>query len=596
MISYLLRPRESSSTSSLSNPAQWLMDFVGGSAKTRAGVAMDASTALTYSAVFACVRVIGDAMGSMPWRVLKSVPKGRQELRKHRLWPVVHGEFNPEMGAFQGKSSLIHYSLLWGNGYAEIIRNVIGEPIGLSLIESPRVEVVRSGAGDIVYKVRPAVAPSVNDDDDSVVIRSADMFHLRGPGDGLKGWSTIALARDSFGLGLAMERFGATWFGNGARPAGFLKHPGKFDPNKGGAEAIRKSFNAIMGNGPDSAHQVGVLEEDMSYVAVGVPPEDSQFLQSREHQLPEVCRWFNVPPSKIFDLKHAHYRNIEHLSIAFGSDTLAPWAARMEEEADRKLLTREERAGGVYTKFNLNSMMRGDSSTRAAFYKSMRDLGCYSPNMILAKEDENTLGEKGDVLLVPMNMQRLEIAAGIEEPEPGHVPAPPPENAPPPGRGGPPGDGGPITEQAKVSASMVIADAVNRLMRKEINAVGRAVKRPGSFEVWADRWYSPSGEFAGNAREAMESPIVALAQMVAVDHGVKFGGIVEVDTAQAVETISARYIRQSRDQIEEAFASEAIPELFDQWRVRRAAEFAEGATDEIADIVLGIAQLAGANQ
>ena len=220
-------------------------------------------------------------------------------------------------------------------------------------------------------------------------MHAEDMIHLKGLGpDGLCGYSVCQFAAESLGLSLAAQEYGASFFGNSALPSGVLKHPAALKPEA--AKHLKESWQEVHG-GSGRAHGVAVLEEGMAWEAITIPPEQAQFLQTREHGDLDICRWFRMPPSKIAILKDAHYNNMEHENLNYVVDTLTPWLVRWEQEMNRKLLLGTD----FYAKHEVRSMLRGDHATRAAYYKDMFLVGAYSPNDILELEDMNPY-EGGD--------------------------------------------------------------------------------------------------------------------------------------------------------------------------------------------------------
>lgn len=392
---------------------------------TPAGQYVDQSTAETYSAVWRCVRVISSSVAQLPWKVYRKTARGKKEEDAHPVAWLINTQPNPEITAFRFKRQMVRDALLWGNGYCEIERDTMGRPMWLWPIEPQRVRVERNESADVVYRVTSQGRPEVT-------IPAADMLHFRGPDDdGMVGTSVIAKAKNSIGLGLAMEQFSATFFGNGGHVSGALKHPGKL--SKEAKTNLRESF--VKSHSGRNAMTPMVLEEGMDYVRIAVPPEDAQFLGSRQHQVIDICRWFGVPPHKLGDLGRATWNNIESQSIDFVTDTIVPWTCNFEEEVNIKLFGRQQR-GVLYTKFTLAALLRGDTKSRFDSYAVGRQWGWLSANDVRALEEMNPIAN-GNTYLVPANMTTAEKikeapapgTAGPQPPEP--EPAEPPEPVPP---------------------------------------------------------------------------------------------------------------------------------------------------------------------
>jgi HK97 family phage portal protein len=392
--------------------------FVPGS--TQAGVFVTPETALTYATVWACVRVVADSIAQLPWKTYQKAPRGKKDVSPDKnvvAW-LLQVQPNPETTPFRFKRLLAMHVLTRGNAYTEIERDTAGRPMWLWPLHPDRVTPRRWDSGELYYEVR-------NNAREVVEIPAEDMLHFRGLGDDdLSGMSVIEYAKESIGLGVAMDRFGARFFKNGTHMGGVIKHPKQL--GKDARENIEKSLKQRAGG--ENQNSMLVLEEGMTYEKIGIPPEDAQFLESRQHQVVEICRWFRVPPHKVQDLSRATWNNIEHQSIEFVTDTICPWTVNFEEEVNVKLFGRTNR-GVYYTKFSLNALLRGDAAGRSALYASGRQWGWLSVNDIREWEEMNGIGKAGDQYLVPTNMTTPE---GIDkqmdlltDPQPDSIPVPP---------------------------------------------------------------------------------------------------------------------------------------------------------------------------
>lgn len=369
-------------------------------APSTAGIKVTPQNALQFSAVFACVRIIAETIGPLSWHVFEKNGTERLERRDHPIDFLIHDEPNHEITANIFKEILIAHGNTWGNGYAEIERNLSGKPIALWPIEPHRVTVKRNENGQIYYEI-------YQDDGTNYRLNPENVFHLRGLGyEGIVGYSPIRLAQESIGLGIAMEQFGSSFFGNGAHLSGVLEVPGKLD--EPAYKRLRESWNEMY-RGTQNANKTGILEQGTKFSKISVPPEEAQFITSRQFQITEIARWFRVPPHKLAELSRATFSNIEQMAKEFVDDCIIPWVSRLEVEGNRKLLTREERVGGLYTKINLRGLLRGDAQSRSAFYQTLMDRGVYSINEVRALEDENPV-TGGDIRMVPLNMVSLDQA------------------------------------------------------------------------------------------------------------------------------------------------------------------------------------------
>ncbi len=295
--------------------------------------------------------------------------------------------------------------LLWGNAYAQIVRNGRGEVLGLYPLMPNKMKVDRDERGNLYYEYsRTTEDANTLGKKQKVILRPTDVLHIPGLGfDGLVGYSPIAMAKNAIGLAIATEEYGAKFFANGATPGGVLEHPGIIkDPQK-----IRDSWNAAY-QGSANAHKVVVLEEGMKYQSIGISPEQAQFLETRKFQINEIARIFRVPPHMVGDLEKSSFSNIEQQSLEFVKYTLDPWVVRWEQAMTRVLLLDSEKPR-YFIKFNLEGLLRGDYQSRMNGYAIGRQNGWMSANDIRELEnlDRIPAEEGGDLYLINGAMTKL---------------------------------------------------------------------------------------------------------------------------------------------------------------------------------------------
>lgn len=463
-----------------------------------AGVRVTEDTALTLGAVFACVRLISEDIAGLPWHVHEKMKNGGSvEVPEDPSDWLLHTQASPETPAFQWRETILAHALTWGNGYAEIERDGAGRPVWLWLITPDRVMPFRDG-GEIWYEVtNPTGGPTY--------LPPEDMFHLRGLGfDGLVGYSVIRLAARSIGAGIALDQSTADLFANDSTPGGTLNHPGKLSNEA--RERLKTDWERRH-MGPLNRRRVAILEEGLTWVQTGLPPEDSKLIEQRQFTPADVARWFRVKPHKIGDLTRSTYSNIESENTSHVTDTLLPWGRRLETEANIKLFGRTNR-GRRYTKVDFRGFLRGDTTARWQGYKDGLSTGVYSINDVLALEDNNPIGPDGDKRFVPLNMQLLE-KAGEEPPKPvlpvGRPPNPDDPEADPEAEGedAPPEEPKPEPELAPrpgnavaLALLPVFEDACRRLLRVETERAKGAIKGgPEKAAAWFDKmradhsWY-----------------------------------------------------------------------------------------------------------
>ena len=360
--------------------------FLGG---TASGKYVTERSAMQMTAVYCCVRILSEAVASLPLQFYRYTDDGGKEKAvEHPLYFLLHDEPNPEMTSFIFRETL--YPLM-----------------------PDRMKVDRDEHGRLYYEY------TVYDSDDvdgrkgtnkvgrTVRLQPHDVLHIPGLGfDGLVGYSPIAMAKNAIGLAIATEEYGSKFFANGAAPSGVLEHPGTIkDPSK-----VRESWQATFG-GSGNANKIAVLEEGMKYTPISISPEQAQFLETRKFQIDEIARIFRVPPHMIGDLEKSSFNNIEQQSLEFVKYTLDPWVSRWEQAMVRALLTPDEKKK-YFFKFNVDGLLRGDYQSRMNGYATARQNGWMSANDIRELEnlDRIPAEQGGDLYLINGNMTKLEDA------------------------------------------------------------------------------------------------------------------------------------------------------------------------------------------
>jgi HK97 family phage portal protein len=245
------------------------------------------------------------------------------------------------------------------------------------------------------------------------------MFHLRGMGESVVGMNVIAYAAESLGWAKAVQMFGAGFFGEGATPAGVVMMKKPLTPD--GLAALKKEFQRVY-SGAKNAGKTAFLDNDMEYKPLTVDPDKGQFIETNQFLIDEVCRWFGVPPHKIYKLLNATFSNIEHQSIEVVTDSLRPWSHRFEDEAKFKLLGNNR--AGYSNKINLKGLLTGDTKTRLDWYRGLREIGVLNADDILRLEDMPLIGEAGGGEKRVMQSQYTTLDKIGEIPTPVNGPAP----------------------------------------------------------------------------------------------------------------------------------------------------------------------------
>ena len=396
--------------------------------RTTSGKPVNERTAMQTTAVYACVRILAEAVASLPLHVYEYQDDGGKKLvHDHPLYYLLHDEPNPEMTSFVFRETLMSHLLIWGNAYAQIIRDGAGRVLGLYPLLPDKMEVQRDDKGNIYYVY------SRNSDENpmfkeygNIKLKAEDVLHIPGLGfDGLIGYSPIAMAKNAVGMTLACEEYGASFFANGANPGGVLEHPGVLkDPSK-----VRESWNSVY-RGVSNAHKIAVLEEGMKYQQIGIPPEEAQFLETRKFQINEIARLYRIPPHMVGDLDKSSFSNIEQQSLEFVKYTLDPWVIRWEQSLQRSLLLPGEK-GKYFIKLNVDGLLRGDYQSRLNGYAVGRQNGWFSANDIREMENMNPIPDEegGNLYLINGAMTKLADAGAFAKTDTGQQNAPAQENS-----------------------------------------------------------------------------------------------------------------------------------------------------------------------
>ena len=384
--------------------------YMGG---TTSGKTVTERSAMQMTAVYSCVRILAEAVAGLPLHLYRYTDGGgKEKALDHPLYRLLHDEPNPEMSSFVFRETLMTHLLLWGNAYAQIIRNGKNEIIALYPLMPNKMSVDRDENGHLYYTYYRGTDEAIKNKEFAVTLQPSDVLHIPGLGfDGLVGYSPIAMAKNAIGLAIATEEYGAKFFANGAAPSGVLEHPGTIkDPTK-----VREAWMSQFGGSANSG-KVAVLEEGMKYTPISISPEQAQFLETRKFQINEIARIFRVPPHMVGDLEKSSFSNIEQQSLEFVKYTLDPWVIRWEQSIQRTLLSKDEKAA-YFVKFNLEGLLRGDYQSRMNGYAIGRQNGWMSANDIRELEnlDRIPAEDGGDLYLINGNMLPLKNAGAFAD-------------------------------------------------------------------------------------------------------------------------------------------------------------------------------------
>lgn len=515
-------------------PSPWNNFWYGPLAvPTRAGVDVNVDVALTLSGCFAATKLIASTMACLPLKLMRREKDGGTEcLDDEPLYSIVHDAPNTDMTSATWRAAKFGQLVNLGNCISEIERDGNDEIKYLWPIHISRVTMRR----------RPAIRPAqfyydvVNDDGTHTELEPVEVMHVPTlmTDDGRWGKGTITYAREGFGHALATERYGAGFFGSGGRPTGILKHPKKMD--KEARSNLRREWNESYGGGPDNPNKTAVLWEGMEYQQITSTPEDSQFLQSRQHNLSEIARWYGVPVHLLQG--EMAPGSIEEQGLNFYRYCMLPWCTVFESEANRKLLTAEQRADGWFFMFVVDGLERANMSTRTANLCQQFFNGALTLNQWMRIENRPPIGPLGDIHFLQQAMVPLEIAA--KGPQPIEQPADPnakkrddgeyPEPKKLPAPRNLPGNGmvdednkdysatenaartGKLHAAALKTAFQSLDECVGNLLAREARDVQQAAKQPDKFLAWVDSYYEEHGS---RMRRALATPIKLCVQLSA---------------------------------------------------------------------------------
>jgi HK97 family phage portal protein len=381
------------------------------------GALVTPETAIGLAAVYAAINVISRDLASLPRNVYKRRSDGGREIAEdHPAQGLMRWSPNDDMDAFRWMQCQMGHVLARGNGFSEIVRDSDGYPVSLVPLHPAKTKPKRLENGQLYYEL-----------DNSKKLMAENCLHFAGLGfDGLNGYSPLTIARQTIGLSIAAEQYGAAFFGNSAVPKGMLKTPKKL--SELAVNNLRRTFGLVH-QGSQNAHSMAILEEGMDWVGTSISPEDGQFLQTRQFQVKDIARIYNLPPNKIGDYSESHRANVENANLDYATTTLYGWVVMIEYQLNLKLLSAWDRRKYEIA-LDMTALMRGDTAARTAHYVAMRNMGCMSANDILKNEGRNPLPKDagGDLYIVqgqyvPLNMvgQVASVQAGATDSAPAAV-------------------------------------------------------------------------------------------------------------------------------------------------------------------------------
>ncbi len=359
-----------------------LRGMLGGGGPSWSGENVTESTAMSLSVVWACRRI-------MPLSLMREVNGEKNPAPKHPLFAAVHDAPNSEMSDMEWREFQTDQVVAGGNAFAHVVRRSgVGTAYGFEPIAPGCVRTDRDSLKRLVYLVKEG-----NEQEKPYTIipgKPQDILHVRGLGsDGIWGYSVIGKARQSLGASQSAEKYASKFYAAGGRVPYVIEQANKFKTTEM-FEQWRDDWNRFYGNS-DNWHQAVVMEPGMVYKQIGLSPEDAQFLETRQYNIPEICRWFLISPHMVGDLSRATFSNIEHLALQFVKFTLTAWIKRWEKALWRCALTPDEQSQGYYFKHNVDGLLRGDFAARMAGHAVALQNGFANIDETRELEDRNAL-------------------------------------------------------------------------------------------------------------------------------------------------------------------------------------------------------------
>lgn len=388
---------------SLTDPADWTF-LTGGS--TWANLPVTAESQFKIPAAFSAIRLIGETVGTLPLRLYRKTAKGRERAADHPLYDFVTRQPNQYMTAVDWKEAMAVSLASMGQSYNLVDRfESTGRIVSIQPVHKSRIQPEILADGSLIYWY-------IRRDGTRVQKRREDVCPVRGFGNAgeLEGFAPHQLQANSLALTVAVEKYGAEFFGGGAKPTGVLTTDAQFKPEQ--REQIRQGFNKYVRESWLTG-LLPLLEGGLKYQKVTSPNDEAQFLETRKLQIAEVARIYRVPLHMLMEMDKASYNNSEQANKHFLDYTLLPYLVRIEQALDSCLLTDEDRRKGLYFEFDVRGLLRGDSQQRSAYYQTMRIAGAMTQNEI--RELENMDRREGaDDLHVPLNMAPSDLLRQIQ--------------------------------------------------------------------------------------------------------------------------------------------------------------------------------------
>ena len=372
------------------------------------GKTISPDNAMESPTVYACVRLISQTLARMPWQVLRQSENGLSNDVTHPVYSLLNGEANEDMTSFVFREAQISDCLLYGNSFGFISRNPAGTPVAIERLRPDLVYLMRDAQNQPFYKYWSGKADDKAPEEiKQRTFRPYDILHIVGPSaDGLLGEPAIHRMRDLIGMEMELQEWTSRFLAGNCRPAGVLSMPGRLSAE--GANRLREAFNRVH-SGAQGAGRIAILEEGLKFEAISTNAKDSDLDSMKKFVRQQIAAAFNVPSHRVGDNDGVSYSSAEQANAVFVQSTLAGWAARLEQEVNRKLL---KRGDDVTTRISFDDLLRGDMSTRFSAYAVAVTNGILTPNEIREREGLPAV-EGGESIRLPLNTSTPTAAAPV---------------------------------------------------------------------------------------------------------------------------------------------------------------------------------------
>jgi len=531
-----------------------ILEYLG-TPGTDAGVPVDETSALRFSAVFAALRIRAEAIGVLPFKVYRIKPDGtKEEARSHPAWSLLHDRPHPRMTPATWKKTLQSHVDGWGNGRSRIIFNGAGKPSRLDVMRPDWTEVMHDVGGDrLLYKTK------FSENGKSVTLEQDEVLDIPGIGfDGIKGYSILANhAKQTISTALAAEQFRGRFFKNGAWFAGGVRHPATLSDDA--KRWIKNEFKAKH-QGSLNSWEPLVLQEGMEWFQVSLPQEDALMLMLTVHAVRDVARIFRIPLHMLADMeKGASFASVEQVSQDLVRYTLSDPITAWQEECSWKLLGK-----GFTCEFVTDAFLRADTESRFKSYRDAKDGGIMSTNELRRKENLPPV-KGGDGLLIPLNHALLNPDGTITTPGQGEEVEEQEEEAE---------ADGDLRERVIDAHRSLLVESARRLVKTECERIRRHSKRE-DFGDWSEKFYRKQ---AGAWSDEMFGPCDAVQRILRSGPA---GDRVE-ELAGSVRAFALEESDRARSEVQQARSNGSVSALLDEWENQRASAAAERLLERIA--------------